>query len=171
MILIIHRDASYLSEPKAHIREGCHFFVDYQNFQNYRETNGDVHTVLKIMKTVMGSAAEAQVGALFNNGQEAEPIRITLHKMGHTQPATPMQTDNSTANSIKNNTVHKKNQQPWICTFILFNIESNKTIPMYYGNQAWKTCEIILPNITRRTTTNKYGQYNSIHRIPQRELL
>ena len=145
--------------------------MDSKIFQNDRETNGDVHTVLKIMKNVMGSAAEAQVGALFNNGQEAEPIRITLHKMGNTQPAKPMQTENSAANSIKNNTVHKKNQKPWIYTFILFNIESNKTIPMYYGNQAWKTCKIIIPNITRRTTTNKYGEYATIQSIPQRELL
>ena len=56
----------------------------------------------------MGSAAEAEVGAPFHNGQEVETIRNTLHGMGHTQPATPMQTGNSTVNDIINNTMRQK---------------------------------------------------------------
>ena len=98
MILIIHSDASYLLELKAHIRSGVHFFVGSQNFKNTRETNDDVHTVSNIMKNVMGSASEVEAGALFNNLQEAEPIHTTLHEMVHIQPATPKKTGNSTEN-------------------------------------------------------------------------
>ena len=79
-----------------------------QNFKNTREKNGDVHTVSKIIKKVIGSAADVEVGALFHNVQEAEPIRTNLHKMGHTQSATPIQTKNSTTNGIVNNTVRQK---------------------------------------------------------------
>ena len=56
----------------------------------------------------MGSASEAEVGGLFQNGQEVEHIRTTLHKMGHTQAATPMQNENVTANNIVNNTLCQK---------------------------------------------------------------
>ena len=45
----------------------------------------------------MMSAAEADLGALFFKCQEAVPIRITLEEMGHPQPPTPFQFDNSTA--------------------------------------------------------------------------
>ena len=38
----------------------------------------------------MVSATEAELGALFYNGQEADPIRITLQEMGHTQPEKSM---------------------------------------------------------------------------------
>ena len=62
------------------------------------------------MKFLTGSSAEAEVevGALFHNGHEAEPIWITLPKMGHTQPETPITTDNCTTNGIVNNTVLQK---------------------------------------------------------------
>ena len=76
-----------------------------QKFKNTRYTNSDIHTVSNIMKNVMGSAEETESGALFQNGQEAEHICSTLHKMGHLQPETPMKTDNSTANCIVKNTV------------------------------------------------------------------
>jgi hypothetical protein len=56
----------------------------------------------------MSSAAEAEVGALFLNGQEACPIRTTLEEMGWPQPATPIQTDNSVAHGIANDTVKQR---------------------------------------------------------------
>ena len=45
----------------------------------------------------MSSAAEAEIGALFLNSRQAIPARTTLIKMGHHQPPTPIQTDNTTA--------------------------------------------------------------------------
>ena len=57
MILIINSTEYYLSELKARIRSGGHFFMVSQNFKNTRETNSAVHTVSNIMKNVMGSAA------------------------------------------------------------------------------------------------------------------
>jgi hypothetical protein len=59
--------------------------------------NGAVHVLCHIMREVLSSAAEAELGALFHNGKKACPLRMALDKMGHLQPATPMVTDNSTA--------------------------------------------------------------------------
>ena len=60
------------------------------------------------MSNVMGSAAEAEIGAAYINGQDDVPIRTLLHKLGHPQPATPIQVDNSTADGFTNNTIKQK---------------------------------------------------------------
>eukprot|EP00804_Cyclotella_cryptica_P007681 CCRYP_001310-RA/>CCRYP_001310-RA protein AED:0.58 eAED:0.44 QI:0/0/0/0.66/0.5/0.33/3/0/180 len=90
MILGIHSDAPYLSEPKA---------------RSHPTNNGAVHTVAKIIKSVMSSAAEAELGGLFINAKSAVPIRTTLEELGHKQPPTPIQTDNSTACEVVNNEI------------------------------------------------------------------
>ena len=56
----------------------------------------------------MASAAEAELGALFLNFQEAVPIRITLEEMGHSQPPTLVQVDNSTALGIATGTIKQR---------------------------------------------------------------
>jgi hypothetical protein len=61
-MLAIHSDASYLSEPKARSPAEGHFFLS-ENDTDPRD-NGAVHTVAKIIKTVMSSAAEAELGSL-----------------------------------------------------------------------------------------------------------
>jgi hypothetical protein len=70
--------------------------------------NGVILVVSNIMKMVVASAAEAEPGALFFNGQEATTLRTTLLQLGHPQPATPMQTDNVTAAGIANGTVKQR---------------------------------------------------------------
>jgi hypothetical protein len=95
MVLVVHSDASYLSEPKARSRAGGHFFMssDTKDPAN----NGAVLNIAQLIKAVMSSAAEAELGALYINAREAVPLRQLLEQMGHPQPPTPMQTDNSTA--------------------------------------------------------------------------
>ena len=56
----------------------------------------------------MASAAEAEVGALYMNAQEAVPFRTCLIEMGHPQPATPLKTDNMTAKGIIAGTIKQK---------------------------------------------------------------
>jgi hypothetical protein len=57
------------------------------------------------------SAAESEVGACFHNAQSGAPLRVTLTELGHTQPPTPLQTDNSTAYGIVNNTIKQKRSE------------------------------------------------------------
>ena len=59
--------------------------------------NGAVLNTAEIIKHVMSSAAEAEIGALFLNSRQAIPARNTLEKLGHKQPPSPIQTDNTTA--------------------------------------------------------------------------
>ena len=61
-----------------------------------------------ILKVVVSSAAEAELGGLFLNCKEAACIRTTLEELGHPQPATPVQTDNSTAVGIVHDSIKQK---------------------------------------------------------------
>jgi hypothetical protein len=114
MILHLHSNASYLSAPKARSRAGGHFFLSSLSTDptlpptDLPPQNGPLHTVSKILRNVMGSAAEAEIGATYVNCQEAVPIRTTLAEMGHPQPRTPVQVDNSTACGFANDTIKQK---------------------------------------------------------------
>ena len=70
--------------------------------------NGALINISKIIKAVMSSAAEAELGALFINAKLAVVIRKTLKEMGHPQPRTPVQTDNSTAHGVLTNIISPK---------------------------------------------------------------
>ena len=48
------------------------------------------------------------MGALFHNYKVGEPIRVALWEMEHPHQATPVHTDNPTAEGISNNNIHKK---------------------------------------------------------------
>ena len=113
MQLHIHSDASYLSEPKARSRAGGFFFLDGKDDPRPDSppppVNGPAHILCEILRNVMASAAEAEPGGLFRNGQEGSVLRNTLEEMGHKQHGpTPIQTDNSTAEGIANDTVKPK---------------------------------------------------------------
>ena len=54
--------------------------------------NGPVHAECSIMRNIMASATEAELGGMFENYQKAPSIRKTLADMGHQQPYTPMAT-------------------------------------------------------------------------------
>jgi hypothetical protein len=104
MILYVHSDASYLSEPKARSRIGGYFYLGGRDepADNPRP-NAPIHIESRIMKNVMSSASVAETGALFHNGQEAAHIQQILKELGReqTQP-TRITTDNSTADGFAN---------------------------------------------------------------------
>jgi hypothetical protein len=106
MVLAGHSDAGYLNESNARSRAGGHHFLS-ENVQ-YPPNNGAILNVAEIIKSVMSSAAEAELGALYINARKAVEMRTILHEMGHPQPPTPMQTDNSTAEGIINKKVQPK---------------------------------------------------------------
>ncbi len=106
MILALHSNASYLSEPKARSQAGGHFFLS-ENKED-PTNNGVVLNTAKIIKAVMSSAAEAELGAMFINAREAVPCRKTLEEMGHKQPETPIQVDNSTAVGVANSNIQPR---------------------------------------------------------------
>jgi hypothetical protein len=98
MVLAVHSDALYLSEPAARSQAGGDFFCSAK--VDDPPNNWAVLNISKILKAVMSSAAEAKLGALYINAGEAIPMQHLLEEMGHKQPPTPIQTDNSTALGI-----------------------------------------------------------------------
>jgi hypothetical protein len=108
MILHIHTDASYLSEAEAKSRVAGFLFLSTEPSPQPVPINGPVHIVSQILRTVVASAAEAEVAAAFVSGQDGSHIQNILHFLKHPQPATPIQTDNSVAKGIIDNTVKQK---------------------------------------------------------------
>ena len=104
MILRVESDASYLTEPNAKSRAGGHHYLG-RKCDNQPWCNGPLLSLSKVLRNVMSSAAEAEIGALFINAREATVLRMALIEMGHPQPATPIATDNSTAAGIMNKSV------------------------------------------------------------------
>ena len=100
MVLAVHSDAGYLNESKARSRAGGHHFLS-ENVEN-PPNNGAIHNLAEIIKAVMSSAAEAEIGSLYLNARKAVEERNILEEMGHPQPPTPIQIDNSTAEGIIN---------------------------------------------------------------------
>jgi hypothetical protein len=119
MILHIHSNASYLSENEAKRRAGGFFYMRNTTKSDKKLTNGAILIVSKVLKQVMSSAAEAEIGAVFLNAKEVAVLRTTLEELGHTQPpphqwklTTPLPQGTAMGQSNKNT------QKPWICAFI-----------------------------------------------------
>ena len=117
MFLAVHSNALYLCEPKTRRRAAGHFYLtDHPIHPKHQPLptdkplrhNGPLHTECRIMKHVLASAAEAELGALHHNTVEACGIRLALHELGHPQPPTLIQVDNSTAAGIANKSVKQR---------------------------------------------------------------
>jgi hypothetical protein len=106
MVLAIHSNASYLSKPKSCSRAGGHMFTAGKD--NIPFNNGAVLNILQIIRAVMSSAAEAELGVLFIKAKTAVSMHQTLAELGHSQPRTPMQIDNATAHTLLTNKILPK---------------------------------------------------------------
>ncbi len=58
----VHNDAGYCNKKNAHSRAGGHFFL--LNNETFPPNNGTILTIATMIKAVMSSAAEAELGAL-----------------------------------------------------------------------------------------------------------
>ncbi len=76
MVLVVHSDTSYLSEPKARSQAGGHFFLSLDTEDPIN--NGAVLNIAQLIKAVMFSAVEAELGALYINARKAVPQCQTL---------------------------------------------------------------------------------------------
>jgi hypothetical protein len=64
MILYIHSDASYLSERESRSRAGGFFYMVNSADTAKKLTNGAILIISTVLKHVMSSAAEAEIGAV-----------------------------------------------------------------------------------------------------------
>ena len=70
--------------------------------------NAPVQVNSGIIKAILSSSVEAELGALFYNAKDGCRLQNTLQDLGHPQPTTPIQTDNACAAGIANDTVRQK---------------------------------------------------------------
>jgi hypothetical protein len=149
MILHIHSDALYLSVSNAHSRLGDLFcLVNKPPEQD--KLNGFILNVASVIKNVVASAAESEVGACFHNAQGGAPLGVTLTELGHIQPPTPLRTDNSTAFGILNKTIKQKRSKAMDMIYHWLKIESAKNNLTFIGAQDGKISAIITQNIIQR---------------------
>ena len=162
MILYIQSDTSYLSEPRARSRASGHYFLGDERPDmimpptNRPRLNEPIHSISQIMSNMMGSAAVPDIGATYINGQEAVPIRTLLRKLGHPQPATPIQVDNSTADGFANNTIKQKR---------------SKVIDMRFYWISDRTCQCQFLIYWQPGITNLGGYHTKHHSLAHHQLM
>ncbi len=143
MVLAVHSDASYLSEPKAHSRAGGHFFLSSDT--TIPPNNGTVLSIAHIIKNVMSSATEAELAGLYIMTCEAVYIRIIPKELGHKQPPTPLQTDNAMADAVINSKIQPKQTKPMDMRFHwLQDRECQRQFRIYWrpGKMSYANCWI-----------------------------
>ena len=106
MVLTAHSNTSYISKTNTRSRTGGHFYMSDNSPDPLN--NGAVIAITQIVKAIMSSVTEAEIGALYINFREAIPARHALEDMGHKHPTTPMQINNTTALGVVTNTIQTK---------------------------------------------------------------
>ena len=95
--------------------------------------NGAVLNVAEIIKNIMSSTLEAELSTMYVNVRKAVEIWMILQEMGHPQPPTPIQTDNSTAGGIINARVQLKHTKAMYMLFHwLHNCSANQKQFRFY---------------------------------------
>jgi hypothetical protein len=135
MILQVHSDASYLSESKACSRAGGLFYMGSDDIGN-DTLNSAILASTSIMKPILSSARKLQYSILHS----------------WPQPATPIQTNNSTAYGIANNNIKLQQSQPWICVSTGCVIAAKRDIFIFSGNQGPPTLLTTSRNIMQHNT-------------------
>ena len=106
MSLADHSDASHLYETKTRSRVDAHLFMS--NNTEFPPNNGAVLTVAKIIKAVMSSVAEDELGSLFIKCKEPIRARQPWNKCGKNNHQIPVQTDNTTSRGVVTNNIASK---------------------------------------------------------------
>ncbi len=99
MVLLVHTDASFLSEPGGKSRASGHLYLSNCNNKDFN--NGTILTLSTIIKHDMSSASKASLTALYYQCKLDAPLWTTLKELGYFQPTpTPVTTNNITAQGL-----------------------------------------------------------------------
>ena len=86
MILPVDSNASYLVEPGENSRAGGCYYLSSHKFPKLTRP---IHCMATLIKAIMYSAAEVEIGGLFLNATNVVSMRSILFDMGHPQPPGP----------------------------------------------------------------------------------
>jgi hypothetical protein len=107
------------------------------------------------------------IGALYKNTKKATILHVTLEYMGYPQPATPVQTDNSTACGIANKNIKQQHSRAIDMHFTGSDIKYARDNSTYIGNLAKSILQIITQNTTLLHTIKKCAcstyTWNPVH--------
>jgi hypothetical protein len=155
MILNIHSDASYLSAPCACSCAGGYFFLGILPVDSDPiKFNGAIYITCTILKLVATLPAEAELGALFLNAQEAKVLQLTLLELGHPQLPTPIHINNTTTVGIVNNTIKRQRSRAMEMQYFWLLNGKHKTTSNFIISPVKRTWATIHPNTTRLTFIN-----------------
>jgi hypothetical protein len=115
MVLVIQSNTSYLSKPKARSQASGHFFMSSDTADP--ANNGAVLNIAQLIKAVVLSTAEAELRALYIITRKAVPMQNLLQEMGHPQPPTSTQTDNSTALRVVTSNIQPRQTKAMVMRF------------------------------------------------------
>lgn len=108
MILNVHAGVSFPLTGKGRSHTGGYIFLGNMARDNILiQLNGTIHVTCAVLKLVALSAAGAELGTLWVNKKEAKVMQLTLSKLGHSKPSTPIHVDNTIAVVIVNHTIKK----------------------------------------------------------------
>ena len=147
MILHVESDAAYLVLPNAKSRIGGYFYMSSHPPKNPAtipkpQPNGPILIECATLKHVVASAAEAETGGLFRNGQTAVVIRVILEALDHKQPPTPLKTDNSTATGFANSHIRQKRSKSWDMRYQWLRCRENqKQLRIYWDKGKNNTAD------------------------------
>ena len=128
---------------------------------------GPVHSTRHIIPKVMSSAAEAEVGTLFYNGQEAVPIRVTIKELQHPKPPMPMKTANSTVSGVAKDTIKKSLQSNWHAFLLYSRPRLPRTLTSLLASWLWKywrlshEASLPGPSLTNASCLSIHHQYTT----------
>ncbi len=146
MILVVHSGSGCCSEKKLRSQARGHFF--FSNKDKFPPNNGAIFTNATIIKAVMASAVKAELGALYLKTKEAVYLQQILIEMGHPQPQTPIQTDNTMAEGVTNKKIQPKCTKAMDVRFHwLRDRESQDQFKIY-----WRPGKMILADYFTNTT-------------------
>jgi hypothetical protein len=124
---------------------------------------------LIILKFVVASAAEAELGALFHNCQEGIIFRQTLSDMGHPQPKIPVHCDNVIAVGLwvlEITPSNANNCGPWRCVIFGSGMRLRKICMLSVGTQVRRTLLTTKANTTWGHTIKLCALGICIRKIP-----
>ena len=150
MTLSINSDAAYLVQPQARSRIAGYF--NLPPVQQLQTPNGPLLVECKTLRHVVASSAEAEIAGVFHNAQMAIPIRYMLECLGRPQPATPIQTDNTTVNSFVKNNITQKRSKSWDMRYYWLR---EKQIKKHFSI-TWKQAKSNLADYFTKHFSGKY---------------
>jgi hypothetical protein len=106
MVLAVHSNVSYLSEPKACSQVSGHFFLSSNT--TIPPNNGAILNIAHIIKSAILSATKKELASLYIMARKAIYIRNILEELGHVQPPIPLQTDNAMVDGVINVKIQPK---------------------------------------------------------------